>query len=76
MDYTDAKRFRALPAKQRALVAVAVLLDGREAAVYLKSDTVNGEVLQKAALDLAAQSPELRMVFIGTALRAALSELE
>jgi len=72
----DAKRFRALAARQRALVAVAVLLDGREAAVYLKNDAVNGEGLQKAALDLASQPPELRMPFVGTVLRNALSEME
>jgi len=72
----DAKRFRTLAAKQRALVAMAVLLDGREAAVYLKNDVVNGDTLQKTALDLASQPPELRMIFLGTALRSALAELE
>ena len=64
-----------LSPKQRAIVAIAVLLDGREAAVYLKNDAVNGETLQKAALDLAGQAPDLRMVFFGSALRKALSEM-
>ena len=72
----DTKRFRALSAHHRALVAIAVLLDGREAAAYLQNDAVNGEVLQKAALDLASQPPELRMIYVGTALRVALGELE
>lgn len=71
----DAKRFRMLSPKQRAIVAIAVLLDGREAAVYLKNDAVNGEALQKAALDLAGQAPDLRMIFLGSALRKALSEM-
>ena len=72
----DAKRFRSLAAKQRALVAVAVLIDGREAAVYLQNDAVNGEGLQKSALELAGMAPELRMPFVGTALRTALAEME
>ena len=72
----DAKRFRALSAEHRALVAVAVLLDGREAAVYLKNDAINGAGLHRAALDLAGQSPDLRMPFVGTMLRTALEELE
>lgn len=71
----DAKRYRALSARQRALVAVAVLLDGREAAVYLKNDAINGDGLQRAALDLAGQAPELRMPFVGTMLRTALNEM-
>jgi len=72
----DAKHFRSLPARQRALVAVAVLLDGREAAVYLKNDVVNGAGLHRAALELAGQAPELRMPYVGTMLRMAVEELE
>lgn len=72
----DAQRFRSLAARQRALVAVAVLLDGREAGEYLEFDAANGEGLKKAAGDLAAQDPELRMPYIGSALRAALKELK
>lgn len=72
----DAKHFRTLSARQRALVAIAVLLDGREAAVYLKNDTVNGAGLHRAALDLAGQAPDLRMPYVGTMLRIALEELE
>ena len=71
----DAQRFRSLSARQRALVAMAVLLDGREAKVYLENDAVNGAGLQRAALDLASIEPELRMPFTGTMLRAALEEL-
>ncbi|NLF24985.1 MAG: hypothetical protein GX589_04920 [Deltaproteobacteria bacterium] len=72
----DAKKFRVLPVEQRALVAMAVLLDGREAAVYLKNDAVNGAGLHRAALDLAGQPPDLRMPFVGTMLRMALQEME
>ena len=71
----DAQRFRSLPARQRALVAVAVLLDGREAGMYLENDSVNSAGLKRAAADLAAIDPELRMPFVGTALRAALHDL-
>ena len=72
----DARKFRVLSAQQRALVAMAVLLDGREAAVYLKNDAVNGAGLHRAALDLASQSPDLRVPFVGTMLRIALAEME
>lgn len=72
----DLNRFKALSARLRALVAVAVLLDGREAHVYLESDAVNGPGLKRAALELAGLEPELRMPFVGTLLRGALEELE
>ncbi|RIL09920.1 MAG: hypothetical protein DCC75_05475 [Proteobacteria bacterium] len=71
----DAARFRSLTARQRALVAIAVLIDGREAGIYLENDSVNGAGLQRAALEIAAMEPEQRMPFVGTALRAALKEL-
>lgn len=72
----DAQRFRSLTPHYRALVAVAVLLDGREAGEYLQIDAANGDGLKKAAADLAGQDPELRMPYAGTALRAALKELK
>ncbi len=72
----DAKKFRSLAARQRALVAIAVLLDGREGNVYLQNDAVNGEGRQKAALELASQAPKLRMPYVGTVLRMALSDME
>lgn len=72
----DAQRFRSLNSWDRALVAIAVLLDGREAGAYLESDSVNGTGLRRAALDLAAIEPELRMPFVGTLLRSALRELK
>lgn len=71
----DTRTFRALTDRQRALVAVAVLLDGREGGVYLQNDEVNGEGLQKAAGELAAQEPDLRMPYVGSLLRKAFEEL-
>lgn len=72
----DAQRFRSLSAEHQVLVAFAVLLDGREAASFLENDASHGEVLKRAALDIASQDPELRMPFVGTMLRSALGELE
>lgn len=72
----DAQKFRSLSPRSRALVAVAVLLDGREAGMYLATDTHSGPGLQKAAVDLAELDPELRMPFLGSALRVALKELK
>ena len=57
-------------------VAVAVLLDGREAALYLENDSLNSTGLSKAALELADQDPQLRMPYEGSALRLALSEMD
>lgn len=72
----DARRFRALAPRQRALVALAVLLDGHEAPVYLANDAVNGDGLKRAAMELAGQEPDLRMPFMGSVLRIAIEELE
>lgn len=71
----DTQRFRALTAHDRALVAVAVLLDGREAPIYLERDAVNGPALSRAAADLASQDPDLRMALVGSLLRIAIEDL-
>jgi len=70
----DAQKFRALSSHYRALIAISVLLDGREAPSYLELDAHDGEVLKKAALDIASLDPDMRMPFAGTMLRAALQE--
>lgn len=72
----DTQRFRSISPLDRALVAIAVLLDGREAAAYLEADALHGVSLKRAALDLAALEPELRMPLAGTFLRSALQELK
>lgn len=71
----DSSCFDALPARFRALVAVAVLLDGREAAVYLQGDATHGTALRRAADELSAIAPDMRMPMVGTLLRVALKEL-
>ena len=71
----DAQLFRSLSPKHRALVAIAVLLDGREASVFLEGDALHGDRLRKAALELSDLEPELRMPFVGTMLRGALREI-
>ena len=69
------KDFRSLPPKERALAAIAVLLDGKQAAEYLSHDAVQGLQLAEAAQYLASHPPELRMPLAGTALRTALEEM-
>ena len=72
----SADSLEVLTAYQRALVAVAVLLDGREAVTYLANDALHGEILGEVAEELSKQSPELRMPYLGSLLRMALAELK
>ena len=72
----DLHRIRSLPARAKALVALAVLLDGRDSSTYLERDAGNGANLARAANDLAALPTDLRMPLAGTLLRTALEELE
>lgn len=69
-------RFRALDARERGVVALAVLLDGHDAAEYLKSDRDRSPALVRAAEDLAQLIPELRMPLLGTLLRRAIADNE
>ena len=69
-------RFKSLSSEKRALVAIAVLLDGHEALSYLGSDSILGNSLQRAADELATLEPEFRMPLAGTLLREAITELE
>ncbi len=69
-------RFSSLSAQNRALVALAVLIDGHEAVNYLRSDSLLLDALSKAANELSELEPELRMPLAGTILREALQELE
>ena len=71
----DTKRLRALPTRQQALVAVAILLDGIEAGSYLETDAAQGPALKAAAEELAAQKTELRMPLAGTIFRMAVEKL-
>lgn len=64
--------FLQLQARERALVAIAVLLDGMEAEIYLDSD----EKLKSQAAKFAKMKSELRMPLLGTLLRKAISEMK
>ncbi len=68
------QRFRALSDHDRILVAIAVLLDGHEASVYLQSDTFGGDALSRAAQELAGLDPEVRMPLLGKLLRTAVEQ--
>ncbi len=72
----DLWRFRTLDMRERAIVTVAVLLDGHDAGDYLTSDKERHLALHRAAKDLAELTPELRMPLLGTLLRHALGQLE
>lgn len=69
------KNFHSLSHHEQALVAIAVLLDGREAAAYLRKDAQTGSALGDAAAELGSYPSELRMPFAGTLLRRALEQM-
>ena len=62
--------------RERALVAIGVLLDGHDASDYLASDKERHTALCRAAKDLAELTPELRMPLVGSLLRSIVRELE
>ncbi len=72
----DLSKYRSLGSREQSLVAIAVLLDGHDAAQFLSSDKTRALALARAARDLAELSPELRLPLLGTLLREALSELQ
>jgi hypothetical protein len=61
--------------RHQAIIALSVLLDGREAENYLKCDKQNGAELSKFAADLSKNNPEIRMPLAGSILRQALEEM-
>jgi hypothetical protein len=69
------KRFRVLPPRQRALVAIAVLLDGREASTYLEQDAHSGGELGEVAEMVSGLEASVRIPLLGTELRDAIEEL-
>ena len=71
----DLSRFRALGPPEKVLVAVAVLLDGRDAAEFLKNDKERGMALSRAAEDLSELEPDLRMPLLGSLLRSNLGAM-
>lgn len=71
----DTSRYRSLSPREQVLVALAVLLDGRDASHYLASEGPRQIALTRAALDCSEMDPGLRVPLVGTLLRQALSEL-
>jgi hypothetical protein len=67
--------FRSLTASERILVAIAVLVDGNDAATYLEYDEQRGPELRAAAQELARIELDTRLPYVGTMLRMALDEL-
>lgn len=63
-----------LSSEDKALVAIAVLLDGSDAPLYLSNDGTNGALLAGAAGSLAELDPDTRMPLLGTLLRMAIGE--
>jgi hypothetical protein len=57
---------------EQALVAVAVLVDGAEAANVLALDARRGEVLKAEAASWSEIELDARLPFVGTQLRRAL----
>lgn len=68
------EEFRELSPRQQALVAVAVLLDGREGAAYLANDAKAGNRMEKLAVELSEQPVDLRMPLLGSLLRDVLDK--
>ena len=68
--------WRSLSPRYRALVAVAVLIDGSDSRIYLECDAEKSELLQKAADELCELEVDARVAFVGTVLRLALEEEE
>lgn len=66
--------FMQLPARERAFVAIAVLLDGADAPDYVAVDEARGSALRAAAEELLALEIDVRLPYAGTMLRLALEE--
>ena len=69
-------QFRSLETREQALIAVAVLLDGREAANYLRNDPKRGAEMYQIATELASITPQLRMPLLGSLLRSSLNAVK
>ena len=67
---------RALDPIDRALVAVAVLIDGSDASLYLDGDPERSEALKQAVEELCRLEIDGRLAFVGTILRLALQEVD
>jgi hypothetical protein len=63
-----------LTVSERALVGIAVLLDGNDAVMYLGFDGTRGALLSGAARELASLDPDVRMPLVGTLVRMAMKD--
>jgi len=68
--------WRSLSARDRALVAVSVLVDGSDSKIYLGYDAEYADELKLAADELCRLEVDARVAFVGTVLRLALEEGE
>jgi hypothetical protein len=66
--------FLSLGPRERARVAIAVLLDGGDAPLYLMNDHKLGSKFRAAAEELLAMELDVRFPYLGTMLRLALEE--
>jgi hypothetical protein len=67
--------YKSLSLYDRALVALAVLVDGAEAETYLACGATGEGALNQAANELASLPPETRMPLVGSLLRSCLESL-
>lgn len=72
----SAVHFRKLSVHEQLLVAIGVLMDGRDAAQYLEKDSQRGELLAGAATELSQIELDSRLPFVGTLVRLALESHE
>jgi len=61
---------------ERALVAVAVLIDGGDAGSILLLDSRRGELLKEAAMLFGSLELDARLPYMGTLLRRAIEDEE
>lgn len=66
--------FASLSPRYRAIVALAVLLDGGDATEYVQIDKTRGTELRAAAEELLSMELDVRLPYAGTMLRLALEE--
>ena len=67
--------FNKLTDKERALISIAVLLDGIDAGFYLESDLHSGSIYRKFADEISKEAPDIRLSHSGTLLRRALNNM-
>lgn len=60
---------------EQVLLAIAVLLDGFEAQVYLENDAHKGKVYSEVLQEICSQPVDVRIAYCGTQLRLALERL-